>query len=240
LQVNGVVVPNLAIENVQDFEAEITNLVYGTNVIQIALLDEQGTRDTSPPLLLTVTEGAEEIPEVLQPGAGVMRILVTIFVLLLVIALLVGVVFLAWRNGFRLPLTAPRGRRQRSTTATPTAASDEMRDYSPAPDGDMRQEKAYLEVLESVTDMPPEIGLSLAEVRIGRSPTQSNIPFENDITVSRLHATLMLEGSRYRIYDAGSTSGTWVNEQTVPEYGLQLMDGDEIFLGAVHLRFRQL
>jgi hypothetical protein len=164
----------------------------------------------------------------------------TIFVLLLVIALLVGVVFLAWRNGFRLPLRTPRGRRQRAAAAAPVTSPEAMPAYAPPPEGETFQEKAYLEVLESVTEMPPEIGLSLAEVRIGRSPAQSNIPFENDITVSRLHATLMLEGSRYRIYDAGSTSGTWVNEQSVPEYGLQLMDGDEIFLGAVHLRFRQL
>lgn len=240
LQVNGAVVPNLAIEDVRDFDAEITNLVYGTNVIQIALLDEQGMRVTSPPLLLTVNEGPEEIPEILRPGAGTVRVLGTIFVLLLVIALLVGVVFLAWRNGFSLPmrLGVPRGRRQNSPPPRPPSA--EVPDYPLPPDGESVSERAYLEVLESVTDMPPEIGLSLPEVRIGRSPAQSNIPFENDITVSRLHATLMLEGNRYRIYDAGSTSGTWVNDQAVPEYGLQLMDGDEIFLGAVHLRFRQL
>jgi hypothetical protein len=240
LQVNGVVVPNLAIEDVRDFEVEITNLVYGSNVIQIALLDDQGRRVTSPPLLLTVNEGPEEIPEILRPGAGVVRILGTIAVLLVVIALLVGVVFLAWRSGFRLPLGSPRGRRQRAATKVPVPLPEELPGYTPRPEGEKSQAKAYLEVLESVTEMPPEIGLSLAEVRIGRSPAQSNIPFENDITMSRLHATLMLEGSRYRIYDAGSTSGTWVNEQAVPEYGLQLVDGDEIFLGAVHLRFRQL
>ena len=241
LQVNGAVVPNLAIEDVRDFEAEITNLEYGPNVVQVALLDDQGTRVTSPPLVLTVNEGPEEIPEVLRPGAGAVRILGTILVLLLVIALLVGVVFLAQRNGLKLPLQAPRGRRQRPSAPNPERPDDgEQLDYAPTVAQSSKQEMAYLEVLESVTEMPAEIGLSLAEVRIGRSPAQANIPFENDITVSRLHATLMLEGSRYRIYDAGSTSGTWVNEQQVPEYGLQLMDGDEIFLGAVHLRFRQL
>jgi len=77
------------------------------------------------------------------------------------------------------------------------------------------------------------------QVRIGRSPSQAEIAFENDITVSRLHATLLLEGNHYRIFDEQSTSGTWVNEQQVPEYGIQLMDGDEVHLGAVHLRFRQ-
>ena len=239
LQVNGVVVPNLTIEDVRDFDADITNLQYGANVVQVALLDDQGTRVTSPPLILMVNEGAEEIPEALRSGAG--RIWGTLLVLLLVIGLLVGVVFLAQRNGFKLSLPAPRGRRERplpSTSEIPSA--DDQTVYAPATGDKPVQELAYLEVLESVTEMPSEIGLSLAEVRIGRSPAQANVPFENDITVSRLHATLMLEGSRYRIYDAGSTSGTWVNEQQVPEYGVQLRDGDEIFLGAVHLRFRQL
>ena len=50
----------------------------------------------------------------------------------------------------------------------------------------------------------------------------------------------MLEGTHYRIFDENSTSGTWVNERQVPDYGLELEDGDEIHLGAVHLRFRQL
>jgi hypothetical protein len=49
----------------------------------------------------------------------------------------------------------------------------------------------------------------------------------------------MLEGNHYRIFDEGSTSGTWVNEKAVPEYGVQLVDGDEVHLGAVLLRFRQ-
>jgi pSer/pThr/pTyr-binding forkhead associated (FHA) protein len=51
---------------------------------------------------------------------------------------------------------------------------------------------------------------------------------------------MRLEGSRYRIYDAGSTSGTYVNDQPLPEYGKELLDGDEIQLGAVRLRYRQL
>ncbi len=97
----------------------------------------------------------------------------------------------------------------------------------------------YLEVLEAVTRMPPIIQLTHPEHRIGRSPAQADIAFENDITVSRIHATITLEGSDYRLYDEGSTSGTWINDQAVPEYGYQLMDGDEIRLGAVIMRYRQ-
>ena len=99
---------------------------------------------------------------------------------------------------------------------------------------------AHLEVMAATTLMPEELTLGDTEVRIGRSPAQAQIAFRDDITVSRYHAVLRLEGSRYRIYDAGSTSGTYVNERQVPEYGLQLGDGDEIQLGAVRLRYRQL
>jgi hypothetical protein len=242
LQVNGGVVPNLEIEDLSDFEAEISNLVFGSNVVQIALIDDQGIRVTSPPLFLTINEGAEEVPEALQSGGGIGRIIGILVILFIVVALLVGVFFLAQRNGFKLPLRAPRGRRQRRSPTppiTPSAPTPDQTIYNP-PDGQSQVEWGYLEILESVTEMPPEIGLSLDEVRIGRSPNLVNIPFEQDITVSRHHITLMLEGNRYRLYDAGSTSGTWVNEQQVPEYGIQLRDGDEIFLGQVHLRFRQL
>jgi hypothetical protein len=99
---------------------------------------------------------------------------------------------------------------------------------------------AFLEVLDSVSRMPsPRLELGSVEVRLGRSPAQSEVAFENDITVSRIHSSIVQEGEDYRIYDEQSTSGTWVNEQRVPEYGLQLVDGDEIRLGAVRLRFRQ-
>jgi pSer/pThr/pTyr-binding forkhead associated (FHA) protein len=97
----------------------------------------------------------------------------------------------------------------------------------------------YLEVVTSVTRMPPAISLSAVEHRIGRSSLQSDIVFENDITVSRLHASIVLEGTDYRIYDEGSSSGTWVNNQQVPEYGHQLQDGDEIRLGDTWLRYRR-
>jgi hypothetical protein len=97
----------------------------------------------------------------------------------------------------------------------------------------------FLEVIEATTRGPSRFELTEVEMRIGRSPAQSEIAFENDITVSRIHSSIVQEGADYRIYDEQSTSGTWVNEQRAPEYGMQLVDGDEIRLGAVRLRFRQ-
>ena len=89
-----------------------------------------------------------------------------------------------------------------------------------------KKSRPYLEILESVTRMPEAIKLTAAEHRLGRNPSQSDIAFENDITVSRIQASVMLEGSDYRLYDEASSSGTFVNDQPVPEYGYQLLDGD--------------
>lgn len=96
----------------------------------------------------------------------------------------------------------------------------------------------YLEVLESVTRMPAIVDLTAVEHHIGRSPAQADIVFENDITVSRLHASIVFENDAFRIYDEGSTSGTWVNEQPVSNQGQTLHDGDEIRLGAAVMRYR--
>jgi predicted component of type VI protein secretion system len=98
---------------------------------------------------------------------------------------------------------------------------------------------AFLELLESNTPMGGRIELEALEARLGRSASQADIVFKDDSTVSRIHATIVKEGNDYRLFDEQSTSGTWVNEQRVPEYGLQLVDGDTIRLGAVRLRFRQ-
>jgi hypothetical protein len=139
-----------------------------------------------------------------------------------------------------------RRRPPRPAETTPTPAATESYEamdqagYAGAPVQETAVARAALEVIEAQTDMSPVYALDEAEVRIGRSPNQSQLAFVNDITVSRFHAVLRLEGSRYRIYDAGSTSGTYVNDRPVPEYGLQLSDGDDIQLGAVRLRYRQL
>lgn len=100
------------------------------------------------------------------------------------------------------------------------------------------QMMATIEVVESVSKIQTNHPISRGEFLIGRSPTV-DLSFPNDPTISRIHATIVRDGNIYRIYDEQSTSGSYVNDQVVPEYGLQLADRDEIHLGAVHLRFRQ-
>lgn len=229
LKVNDTVIQDIPIEAIGEFTAEIPNLVYGNNTVQVVVLDDQGVRAASPLIALSVLEGDEQIPASLQPAGGLGTAVFTILGWLLGLSVVAGLVFMAWRGGLlnRLPALMPRGRRQAAPTVTITDTAPTEGAY------------AYLEVLEATTQMPEFIPLTTTVVKIGRSPTQANVAFENDVTVSRLHASLMLEGDHFRIYDEHSTSGSYVNEQQVPEYGIQLMDGDEIHLGAVHLRFRQ-
>jgi len=219
------------VEEIDSFQADITSFTYGNNSVEMVVMDEQGIQATSPIVVLTVNEGRREIPDELDAGSGllglVLRFLLVVFALLVVLAVL----FWLWRNGriTNLGSLVPRGP---SRPRQPYAEQPEVT-YAPT------HTVAYLEVLGAVSQLSSPIPLSLAVVRIGRSPNQANIAFENDVTVSRLHASLMLEGNNYRLFDEQSTSGTWVNERQVPEYGIQLNDGDEIHLGAVHLRFRQ-
>ncbi|MDH4278724.1 MAG: DUF3662 domain-containing protein [Acidimicrobiia bacterium] len=60
----------------------------------------------------------------------------------------------------------------------------------------------------------------------------------NDQNVSRRHAELHPVGDTYQLVDLGSTNGCKVNGQRIERQ--VLVDGDEITLGPVKLRFRRL
>ena len=244
LVVNGSVVADIPVSDINDFEAEVDNLVFGDNTVQVAILDEQGIPVTSPAVNLTIQEGSRDVPADLDTGGiGSGAISWLIWVVLLVALGLVAF-YLARRYDLLSRIKMPvRGGKREKGTKTAVATYEEPWSQSSTTDGAQMVTStvplAHLEVLESVTRVVEPISLNSSPVTLGRSPAQADIPFENDITVSRIHATLHLEGTHYRIFDERSTSGTWVNEQQVPEYGIQLMDGDEIHLGAVHLRYRE-
>lgn len=75
--------------------------------------------------------------------------------------------------------------------------------------------------------------LDADSVTLGRHP-KSDI-FLDDITVSRRHAVVRRDGSRYWVADAGSLNGTYVNRERCEE--AELHDGDEIQVGKFKLVF---
>ena len=237
LVVNGETAADIPVEEIANFTAATDRFRYGNNSVEVVVLDEQGILARSPELVLTIEEGPRNIPPQLSPGLNAGSRITTIVVSVVILGIVLAVWFFAWRNGWlsNLGSLLPKGRRPRRTGSAPQVTiSDEQVSYSVT-----TEPLAYLNVLATKSTVPTEFGLRDLSIKIGRSPSTTDITFDQDVTVSREHAVLRLEGSHYRIYDDGSTSGTWVNDRQVPEYGIQLQDGDEIHIGAVHLRFRQ-
>ena len=228
---------DIPVKDISQFDIELTNLNIGLNSVEIAVLDIQGLRVTSPEIQIAVTEGPKSLPPEMDPGGSFGAVLGRVFLTLLILVMLGAALVFAGRRGWLSGLAKllPRG----SSRRRPTTTIVEAPPTKPVIESVSLPTLARIEVLDAVTGTQLIFELSRIVEKIGRSPVQSNIAFENDITVSRLHASLHLEGSHYRIFDNNSTSGVWVNDQQVPEYGIQLMDGDEIHLGAVHLRYRQ-
>jgi len=237
--------------DLDSFRVSIPNFVIGDNRLEVVVVDSQGITSTSAPVIISVSQGERlEVPEALQPAGSSFSW--TWLLWLLMVAVLAGAGLWLWRGRSKGAPGEPKSRRRRrgsrppaATTTPPDATNEYEADAAgfdfPRPEGyEAPFVMAHLEVIDAQTLMPEELNLGDTEVRVGRSPQQSHIAFRDDITVSRYHAVLRLEGNRYRIYDAGSTSGTYVNGRQVPEYGLQLADGDEIQLGAVRMRYRQL
>jgi hypothetical protein len=272
LVVNGIIVQEIDPGSLDKFEVQISNFAFGSNQVQIAILDDQGNRAISPEVVFNIKQGETAvIPQAVEPRSALERIwdrvsgLATAIggclLLILVVAIIIGITYMGRKsrllNSLRIPSlmrripflrpyfqevsklrgTVRKGKRLEQR------ASRYSSDVKGARTGRGKQPStrpvAFLEVLESATTMPVRINLEAVEHHIGRSAAQADIVFGNDATVSRIHATIVQEGGDYRLFDEKSTSGTFVNEQHVPDYGLQLVDGDEIRLGAVRMRFRQ-
>lgn len=258
LLVNGQPVADIPVGDLSSFTVPIDNLTFGDNRLEVEATDDQNLTSVSAPVILNVTQGESvQLPEELQPAGFDFN--PWWIIIPLILAALLGLAYLLWRQtqarprrgagpAAAAPAASTSRRRRRGSAAAYPPAGTPVEGVEAIGEVDFMStnvhEKpfvmAHLEVLEAQTIMPEELTLGDPEVRVGRSPAQSQIAFRDDITVSRFHAVLRLEGNRYRIYDAGSTSGTYVDGRQVPEYGLQLSDGDEIQLGAVRLRYRQL
>ena len=250
LFVNGQHVADISPADMQQFEAEIPNLFFGANSMHMTITDEQGMLAQSPQVTLTVVEGERAIPEAIQPAGLDLASAAPICLAAILLLGLLGLGgFFAYRSG-RLPVFRSRAGRKRGQRVDLTgqkAPAPEANEegyaeayadpsFAPAQE-EVRFAPGYLEVVEAATPMPAQIPLRDDETRLGRSPTLADVAFEQDPTVSRLHGTIIWDGQIFRLYDDESTSGTWVNDQEVPEYGVQLFDGDDIFLGKVQLRF---
>ena len=96
--------------------------------------------------------------------------------------------------------------------------------------------KAYFEVLEHAPEHATIIPIDSPNMALGRDPRVVQIPF-NDRSVSRLHARIMESDGVFRIYDEGSSSGTYINYERLGLAPRILNENDDLHVGRVHLKF---
>jgi pSer/pThr/pTyr-binding forkhead associated (FHA) protein len=116
--------------------------------------------------------------------------------------------------------------------------------HAPAPPGAERAASGFdglpsgsaLVVVKRGPNVGSQFVLDQPSTTAGRDP-RSDI-FLDDITVSRHHAEFRLENGEFRIVDAGSLNGTYVNRHRVD--CAVLADGDEIQIGNFRLVFLAL
>lgn len=98
------------------------------------------------------------------------------------------------------------------------------------------QPAAYLTPLSESEDQGAPIPLTSQETSFGRDSSQATWALD-DPCLDALHARLVVENGSYRLYDAGSIAGTWVNYGEVPPEGLIVEHGDMIHIGRIGFRF---
>ncbi|MBI4761749.1 MAG: FHA domain-containing protein [Chloroflexi bacterium] len=101
-----------------------------------------------------------------------------------------------------------------------------------------RKGRAYLSVMSGGEPGQNSIEILTENTRLGRDEGLVNVVF-SDKSISRWHSTIKEESNgEFRIFDEGSKSGSYVNQEQVQMVGQRLEDGDVIELGGrVRLRF---
>ena len=97
---------------------------------------------------------------------------------------------------------------------------------------------AFLVPLSEAEEPSPAapIPITTNVVTFGRDAVRATFVLD-DVSVEGLHARLQRENSVFRLADAGSVAGTWVNYTPVSKDGTILENGDYIHIGRIGFRF---
>lgn len=243
LYVDGTLVDENTAPPFDQFEWELAAFNSSrTAYLQLEVEDELGLSAKS--ILLPVEVLVEEPPQRTLWERISYRGVIAVGAVLLA-ALVLAMVLLGESRARRQ--RAPRVRRSLTDPLTQpvTIVQEEVRRVQERPNPLMRAGieappvPAYLVRLGEDGEALPGtvVPLARSELTLGSDPREAMV-IVNDPSVAGLHARLVQEEEgKYRLFDAGSLAGTWVNYRPVPAGGVLLEHEDCIHLGRVMYRF---
>jgi len=127
----------------------------------------------------------------------------------------------------------PDSGEETTITFAPVDATGEILDDDLAMALDELSESTAMVVVKRGPNAGSKFVLEGDVTRAGRHP-DSDI-FLDDITVSRRHAEIVRAGDDYKVRDAGSLNGTYLNRERIDD--APLANGDELQIGKFRLVF---
>lgn len=120
---------------------------------------------------------------------------------------------------------------------------------SPGGDAQEQEPKGVHAILtiERGNSVGTEFNLTSDESYLGRWDADNGVfpdvdldSYDDEAKISRRHARIVRRNGGYTIEDLGSTNGTYVNRgrRLIPGNPHEIVDGDEIIVGKVFLRFQ--
>ena len=211
--------------------AALSEGVYG---LRVQATDELGITAQSEPLSLRIKTSLPPAPPPVEPVCtgltcpDTMRWLTLAALGLAMAALLMAVLVFLRRPQIREMASHAVSDTIKAVTQ-PFVLDRRMKAAQPA--------KARLVLVEGDPSLPQTIEINGSNTRIGRDAGLSNVVLE-DPRVSRYHCRIAEEANgSFRLFDEGSTSGTYVNYKPVDIRGQILQHGDQIHIGPIGLRF---
>lgn len=216
----------------------IAALASGSYALRVQAIDELGIAGASRPLSIKVVEDRPALGPVViidkeEPCEGLLCPQNMRWLTLAALALALLALFFAIYVLLRKPAVLTSV--QQAVTGTIKAVTQpftlDRRMKSP------QAAKARLVLVEGDGNLPQSVEIVGSNTRIGRDSSLSNVVLE-DPRVSRYHCRIAEEGDDlFRIYDEGSTSGTYVNYKPVDIRGQVLQHGDQVHIGPIGMRF---
>lgn len=246
LLVDGAVVDDNLAPPFDAFQWDLSRITQsGDHTLQVIAEDILGLSGSSIHTIIYV--------EVKRPAIGFWFVLArnTPTMIGLAVLLVSGVALLLMVVGGRIhPRRLPLSRLQRPAKKPAQEYADKPAEQQPQswtsrlhwPQRRLKpRAEAYLTPLameDSLANAVP-VALTAPEVTIGSDPQRATLVLD-DPSVDGLHARLVKnDAGVYILNDAGSTAGTWVNYNLLPQDGICLEHNDLIHIGRSHFRFTQ-